>query len=100
MLAASSYKEVPMKYGMNMLLWTGDCTGPKFPALFERLKATGFDHVEIPIFDPNPKKLAALAKKLDSLGLQRSAVTCLSAETNLIGEDKKQRAGGVKHLKA
>ena len=57
-----------MKYGMNMLLWTGDCTTPEFPALFERLKKTGFDLVEIPIFDPNPKKLAALAKKLDDPG--------------------------------
>jgi D-psicose/D-tagatose/L-ribulose 3-epimerase len=89
-----------MKYGMNLLLWSGDVTGPKFPALFERLKKTGFDLLEIPIFDPNPKKLAAVAKKLDSLGLERSAVTCLNADTNLIGEDKKQRAGGVKHLKA
>ena len=89
-----------MKYGMNMLLWTGDCTTPEFPALFERLKKTGFDLVEIPIFDPNPKKLAALAKKLDSIGLERTAVTCLNADNNLIGEDKKQRAAGVKHLKA
>ena len=56
-----------MRYGMNMLLWTGDCTGPKFPALFERLKKTGFDLVEIPIFDPNVKKLSALAKKLDGI---------------------------------
>ena len=89
-----------MKYGMNLLLWSGDVKGPKFPALFERLKKTGFDLLEIPIYDPNPKKLAAVAKKLDSLGLERSAVTCLTADTNLIGEDKKQRAAGVKHLKA
>ena len=24
-----------MKYGMNMLLWSGDVTAPKFPALFD-----------------------------------------------------------------
>src|SRR5436189_3513510 len=93
-------KEMDMKYGMNMLLWTGDCTTPEFPALFERLKKTGFDLVEIPIFDANPKKLAALAKKLDSLGLERTAVTCLNADNNLIREDKKQRAAGVSHLKS
>jgi D-psicose/D-tagatose/L-ribulose 3-epimerase len=85
---------------MNMLLWTGDCTGPKFPALFERLKKTGFDHVEIPIFDPNVKKLSALAKKLDGMGFTRSAVTCLNADNNLIGANPKQRKAGVKHLKA
>jgi len=53
-----------MKYGMNMLLWSGDVTGSKFPALFERLKKTGFDLLEIPIFDPNIKKLTAVAKTL------------------------------------
>ena len=89
-----------MKYGMNMLLWSGDVTGPKFPALFERLKKTGFDLVEIPIFDTNVKKLGALAKKLDGMGLERSAVTCLSADTNLIGASPKQRKAGVAHLKA
>src|SRR4029078_8264681 len=89
-----------MKYGMNMLLCTGDCTTPEFPALFERLKKTGFDLVEIPIFDPNPKKLAALAKKLDSIVLTPSAVTCRNADNNLIDEHKKQREAGVKHLKA
>jgi D-psicose/D-tagatose/L-ribulose 3-epimerase len=89
-----------MKYGMNMLLWSGDVTGPKFPALFERLKTMGFDHVEIPIFDTNVKKLSALAKKLDGMGLTRSAVTCLNADTNLIGTNPKQRKAGVAHLKA
>jgi D-psicose/D-tagatose/L-ribulose 3-epimerase len=93
-------KEIAMKYGMNMLLWTGDCTTPEFPALFERLKKTGFDLVEIPIFDPNPKTLAALGKTLEGIGLERTAVTCLNVENNLIGEDKKQRAAGVAHLKA
>ena len=48
-----------MKYGMNMLLWADDCTGAKFPALFERLKKTGFDSVEIPIFAPDVKKMKA-----------------------------------------
>jgi D-psicose/D-tagatose/L-ribulose 3-epimerase len=89
-----------MKYGMNMLLWSGDVTGSKFPALFERLKKTGFDHLEIPIFDPNIKKLTGVAKTLDTLGLTRSAVTCLNADTNLISANPKHRAAGVKHLKA
>jgi len=89
-----------MKYGMNMLLWSGDVTGSKFPALFERLKKTGFDLVEVPIFDPDVKKLAKLAKQLDGIGLERSAVTCLNEKTNLIGTNPKHRAAGVAHLKA
>jgi D-psicose/D-tagatose/L-ribulose 3-epimerase len=84
---------------MNMLLWSDDCTGEKYPALFERLRKTGFDSVEIPIFNTDLKKLSDLAKKLDGMGLDRTAVTCLTPDTNLIGEDKKQRAAGVQHLK-
>ena len=82
-----------------MLLWTGDVTGPEFPALFGRLKKTGFDSIEVPIFDPDVAKLTAVAKTLDGLGLERTAVTCLNADTNLIGADPRQRAAGLTHLK-
>jgi D-psicose/D-tagatose/L-ribulose 3-epimerase len=88
-----------VKYGMNMLLWTDDCTGPKYPAIFERLKSMGYDSVEIPILNPDPRKLAALAKTLDGLGLERTGATCLAPERNLIGESRKERAAGVDHLK-
>jgi D-psicose/D-tagatose/L-ribulose 3-epimerase len=89
-----------MNYGMNMLLWTDDCTGPKFPPIFERLKGMGFDSVEIPILNVDARKLAAVAKSLDGLGLIRTGATCLTPERNLIGEDRKQRAAGVGHLKS
>ena len=58
-----------MKYGMNMLLWTDDCTGPRFPPIFEKLKTIGFDSVEIPILKVDLRKLEAVAKTLDGLGL-------------------------------
>jgi D-psicose/D-tagatose/L-ribulose 3-epimerase len=89
-----------MKYGMNMLLWTDDCTGPKFPPLFERLKGMGFDSVELPILTVDRKKLAAVARTLDGLGLARTGATCLTPERNLISEDRKLRAAGVAHLKS
>jgi D-psicose/D-tagatose/L-ribulose 3-epimerase len=88
-----------MTYGMNMLLWTDDATAPKFNPVFEKLKGFGYDAVEIPIFNTDAKKLSALARRLDGMGLERSAVTCLTADTNLIGESPKQRAAGLKHLK-
>jgi len=88
-----------MKYGMNMLLWTDDCTGPKFPRLFERLKGMGYDSVEIPILGVDLKKLPALGRTLDDLGLERTGATCLTPEANLIGEDPRQRTAGVAHLK-
>jgi D-psicose/D-tagatose/L-ribulose 3-epimerase len=60
----------------------------------------GFDSVEIPIMAPDVKKCAELGGRLESMGLKRTAVTVLTSETNLIGPDKKQRQGGVAHLKA
>jgi D-psicose/D-tagatose/L-ribulose 3-epimerase len=88
-----------MNYGMNMLLWTDDCTGAKFPPLFERLRAMGYDSVEIPILNVETRKLAALARTLDGLGLARTSATCLTLDRNLIGEDRRQRKAGVEHLK-
>jgi len=88
-----------MIYGMNMLLWTDDCTGPKFPPIFEKLRTIGFDSVEIPILNVDLRKLQAVARTLDGLGLGRTGATCLSPERNLIGEDRKQRQAGIGHLK-
>jgi hypothetical protein len=34
-------KENAMKYGMNMLLWTDDCTGPKFPSALRAPEGDG-----------------------------------------------------------
>ena len=38
-----------MKTGMNLLLWTTHVTEEHFP-LFAKLKKTGFDGVELPLF--------------------------------------------------
>ena len=42
-----------MKIGFNMLLWTPFVTEEHFP-LFGKLKAAGYDGVEIPLFSGNP----------------------------------------------
>ena len=39
-----------MKYGMNLLLWTGELNDEVVPVL-EMLKGLGYDGVEIPIFN-------------------------------------------------
>jgi len=66
-----------MKIGMNLLLWTGHITEQHFPVL-EALKATGFDGVEVPVFDPSdPGHYRALGRRLDDMGLERTAVTVI-----------------------
>jgi D-psicose/D-tagatose/L-ribulose 3-epimerase len=87
-----------MKYGMNMLLWTSDVTEEHF-ALLENLKAWGFDGVELPIFEMDAGKFAKIGKKLDALGLGRTAVTVCTDAENPIAPDVEIRQAGLARLK-
>jgi D-psicose/D-tagatose/L-ribulose 3-epimerase len=87
-----------MKFGMNMLLWTGTVGDEHWPVL-EKLKAMGYDGVELPIFDLSPDRFAKLGKRLDDLGLERTAVTCRGLEDNPISPDASARAKGVANNK-
>ena len=82
-----------MKYGMNLLLWTDHLHDGMLPVL-EKLKKLGFDGVEIPMFDLS-LDYAAWGKRLDDLGLQRTAVTVRGAADNPISPDAKVRQAGV-----
>jgi D-psicose/D-tagatose/L-ribulose 3-epimerase len=61
-----------MKYGINLYLWADDMHDGLMPVL-EKLKKIGYDGVEVPIFDLDPKKWKLWAKRLDDLGLERTA---------------------------
>jgi D-psicose/D-tagatose/L-ribulose 3-epimerase len=87
-----------MKFGMNLLLWSGELTDAMLPVL-EKLQAMGYDGVELPIFDPNPDKFARWGKRLDEIGLARTAVTIRTAADNPISPDAKIRAAGVANMK-
>jgi D-psicose/D-tagatose/L-ribulose 3-epimerase len=87
-----------MKFGMNLLLWSGDLTDALLPVL-EELKRMGYDGVELPIFDPDPKKFAQWGKRLDEIGLRRTAVTIRSPADNPISPDAKIRVAGVEAMK-
>ena len=87
-----------MKFGMNLLLWTDNLTEEHRPVL-EMLKRQGYDGVEVPIFDLNPDKFAALGLWLDDLGLERTAVSCRGADDNPISGDEKNRAAGLANNK-
>ena len=88
-----------MKIGMCMLLWTTQVDSSHLP-LLEDIKKTGFDGVEIPIFDGTPDDYAALGVTLDKLGLERTAINAMGDPAhNLISEDASVRAAGVDYMK-
>jgi D-psicose/D-tagatose/L-ribulose 3-epimerase len=86
-----------MKFGMNLLLWTGELNEAMLPVL-ESLKSMGYDGVELPLFNLG-LDYAAWGKRLDDLGLERTAVTVRGVEDNPISPDAAVRALGVEHNK-
>ena len=84
---------------MNLLLWTGQVDESHVPVL-EALKATGFDGVEVPVFDPSDTAhYKWLGGVLDDLGLERTAVALIPDEAHSpISADASARQGGVDHL--
>jgi D-psicose/D-tagatose/L-ribulose 3-epimerase len=89
-----------MKIGFNLLLWTGHVTEENF-AVIEKLKSTGYDGVEIPIFDvSNAAHFKHIGKVLKDNGLEATAVTVLPDEAhNAISADAANRQGAIDHLK-
>ena len=86
-----------MKFGMNLLLWTGELNDGMLPVL-EMLKQLGYDGVELPIFNTS-LDYAAWGKRLDNLGLARTAVTVRTAEDNPISADASVRKKGIENSK-
>ena len=82
-----------MKYGMNLLLWSGEVTDELLP-ICEQLKNVGYDGVEMPMFNLE-LDYAALGKQLDSMGLSRTAVTIRGEEDNPISPDASVRQKGI-----
>jgi D-psicose/D-tagatose/L-ribulose 3-epimerase len=91
--------EDPMKFGMNLLLWTDDPTQESFFPVLERLKKLGFDGVELPVFNLDLPRWEALGRKLDALGLERTAVTVRTVDDNPISPDPAVRAKGIELTK-
>ena len=87
-----------MKYGLNLLLWTTDVTEAHDP-LLENIKSWGYDGVELPVFELDVAKYKSLGDKLNSLGLERTAVTVSTGEANPISSTPAVRQAAVDRLK-
>jgi len=70
-----------MKIGINLLLWTPHVTQEHF-GLFETLRATGYDGVEIPLFEGDPAHYQEVARALQDNGLACTASTVIPDEAH------------------
>ena len=88
-----------MKVGFDMLLWTAHVTQEHFP-LFETLKKTGYDAVEIPLFGSGPAHFEKVGRVIKDNGLDCASVTVIpDEEHNPISADAEHRQGAVEYLK-
>jgi len=86
-----------MKFGVNTYIWSADFT-PAHLDLLPRLKAAGFDGVEIPIFRPASFEAAAIRRGAEAAGLERTAVASLLPDLSLISDDADVRKRTVGHI--
>lgn len=83
-----------MKYGMNLLLWTGHVTEEHYP-LFAQLKKAGYDGVELPLFEGDAAHYRKVGLELKNQGLGCTAVTVVNPDTSPISDDPKIRQAAV-----
>jgi len=87
-----------MKIGMNLLLWATHVTEEHFP-IIAKLKQTGFDGVEIPIFEGDDNHYKWLRKELDKQGLGCTTVGLMTPEANPISPDPALRHAAVERFR-
>ncbi|HEV3446926.1 MAG TPA: sugar phosphate isomerase/epimerase family protein [Gemmataceae bacterium] len=83
---------------MNLLLWTTHVTADHFPIL-AKLKKTGFDGVEIPIFEGDVEHYQKIRRELDNQGLACTTVGLMTPEANPIAPDPALRQAAVERFK-
>jgi len=87
-----------MKFGLNLLLWTGELNDGTLPVL-ESLKQMGYDGVELPMFNLDVASFEQWHQRLDDIGLGRTGVTVRGEEDNPISPDPATRAKGIDNNK-
>jgi D-psicose/D-tagatose/L-ribulose 3-epimerase len=88
-----------MKTGFNLLLWTTHVEERHLP-LLAKLKACGYDGVEIPLFEGTVDHFRELGRVIADHGLGCTTVTVLPDQAHsAISPDAASRAGALAHLK-
>lgn len=86
-----------MKFGVNTYIW-GATYGPADFHLLPRIKAGGFDGIEVPIMDPAAFEAEAVGRELDRVGLARTAVAIVPNGSSLAASDASARQRAQEHV--
>ncbi len=80
-----------MKFGVNTFIWTAAFDRTNLH-LLPRIKAAGFDGVELPIFNPADFQAAEIGQALEDNALECTVCSVLDADSSMISEDAAARA--------
>jgi len=86
-----------MKIGINLYLWADHMDDRLLPVL-ESLKQIGYDGVEVPIFDLDEHGWELWGRRLDDLGLERTANTVIAPEHNPLSPDPDVQEAAYQHM--
>lgn len=87
-----------MQVGVNLLCLSGFIEAEHLPWI-ERIKALGYDGVEIPVLRGDPDHYAWLGGELDRLGLRRTTTSIVPGpEVSPVSSDPEVRKAGRAHL--
>jgi D-psicose/D-tagatose/L-ribulose 3-epimerase len=87
-----------MKFGVNLFIWTANFQASQL-SLLTRIKAAGFDGVEIPMFRGREFPVADVRRVLADTGLECTICSILVDNLSLISDDASVRARAVDQLK-
>ncbi|HEV7251833.1 MAG TPA: sugar phosphate isomerase/epimerase family protein [Mesorhizobium sp.] len=87
-----------MKLGINLLCLAGVVGREHLPAL-ERLKAVGYDGVDVPVLAGDAEHYRWLGEELDRIGLERTTTSIVpTPEASPVSADPAVREKGIAHL--
>ncbi|MDQ6666042.1 MAG: sugar phosphate isomerase/epimerase, partial [Acidobacteriota bacterium] len=86
-----------MKFGVNTFIWTANFDRSNL-ALLPRIKAAGFDGVEVPLFRPSEFAVADIRRGLADNGLECTICSVLTGGLNMISDDAAVRARTRTHM--
>jgi D-psicose/D-tagatose/L-ribulose 3-epimerase len=87
-----------MKLAVNMFIWSANF-GPADADLLPRVKAAGFDGIELPLFHPSEFAAAELRRAVDANGLEPIVCSIIPNGLNLVSDDAALRRKTQTHLK-
>ncbi len=86
-----------MKFGVNTFIWTANFDRSNL-ALLPRIKAAGFDGVEVPLFRPSEFAVSDIRRGLRENDLECTICSVLTGGLNMISDDAAVRARTRTHM--